>query len=314
MIDVRSIAAVDDEYWTDRHLAAMGTQAQIIVGDAPPGVADWAVAELERLEQCWSRFRPTSELSGLNANAGAWTDVSPNMLLVLTCAADLHEVTSGRFDPTILDSLAASGYDRTFPDVPSESDDAASFAPAPGFGAVEIDVDGSRVRTPAGARVDLGGIGKGMAADLLARGLVDRGARTALVGLGGDLRARGEAPPGGAWHIPVEDPLDERATAFVWPLVDDAIVTSSVRVRAWTRAGRRHHHLIDPATGDAARTGVAAVVAAARDAWWAEGVAKSIVVAGLPEGRALARASGVRAWIYSDDGTVVDTAAAEGAP
>lgn len=289
----------------------MGSRAQIVVGDAPGGVVDWALEELERLEQCWSRFRPTSELSRLNANAGSWTAVGPQMLLVLTCAADLHRVTQGRFDPTILAALASAGYDRTFVDVPASSDAAATFAPAPGFAEIDIDVDESRVRIPAGVGLDLGGIGKGLAADLLARGLIDRGARTALVGLGGDLRARGEAPPDGAWHIPVEDPLDERATAFLWPLVDDAIVTSSVRVRTWVRAGRRQHHLVDPATGDSARTGVAAVIAAARDAWWAEGIAKSIVVAGADAGCELARASDVRAWIYCDDGTVIDTDAEE---
>ena len=311
LIDVRAVSAVDDGYWTDRHVAAMGTQGRVVVGDAPDGVVDWALAELEQLEQCWSRFRPTSELSLLNGGTGGWTAVSSRMLLILTCAADLYRVTQGRFDPTILASLEGAGYDRTFVEVPATLDTAPAYAPAPGFAQIEIDVDEARVRIPAGVRLDLGGIGKGMAADLLARGLIDRGARTALVGLGGDLRARGEPPPDGEWRIPVEDPLDERATAFVWPLHEDAIVTSSVRVRTWVRAGQRQHHLVDPATGDSARTGVVAVVAAARDAWWAEGIAKSVVVAGAETGCELARTTDVRAWIYCDDGTMIDTDAVE---
>src|SRR5882762_1423038 len=92
----------------------MGSEAHIVVGDAPDGVADWAAAELERLEQCWSRFRSDSELVHLNSRAGEWVDVSASMLLVLTCAADLHRATAGRFDPTIIDALEAAGYDRTF--------------------------------------------------------------------------------------------------------------------------------------------------------------------------------------------------------
>jgi thiamine biosynthesis lipoprotein ApbE len=98
-------ATAYDAYWSERGTRAMGSRARIVAGDAPDGVVDWAMSELERLEQCWSRFRDDSELSQLNARAGEWTDVSPSMLLALTCALDLHDVTGGRFDPTILDAL-----------------------------------------------------------------------------------------------------------------------------------------------------------------------------------------------------------------
>jgi thiamine biosynthesis lipoprotein len=129
----------------------------------------------------------------------------------------------------------------------------------------------------------------------------------ALVGMGGDLRARGEPPPGGAWSIPVLDPFDETRVAFHFPLVEGAIVTSTTRIRQWTRAGRRCHHLIDPATGESAQRGIAAVVAAAPDAWWAEGIAKSIVIGGVDAGLDLARDARVRAWLFLDGGRVLET-------
>jgi thiamine biosynthesis lipoprotein len=297
-----------DAYWSERLVPAMGSTAHIVAGDAPGGVVDWAITELERLERCWSRFRPDSELSQLNANAGAWTDVSAPMLLALMCAGDLHRATTGRFDPTILDALEGAGYDRTFELVAGVEGDAAPAArPVPGFAPVEIDDEGSRVRAPRGTRLDLGGVGKGLAADLVARGLVDRGARTALVGMGGDLRARGEPPPDGAWDIPVLDPFDDTRVAFRFPLVDGAIVTSTTRIRQWTRGERCYHHLVDPASGDSACTGITAVVATARDAWWAEGIAKSIIVGGIDAGLDLARAARVRAWLFLDDGQVLET-------
>lgn len=300
-----------DEYWSEHRVDAMGSGARIVLGDAPDGLADWAVAELERLEQCWSRFRPDSELRRLHTERGSWTPVSPALLLALTCAADLYRATSGCFDPTILDALEHAGYDRSFELIDRSSaaicrsGTASGPTVAPGFGRIDIDVDGSRVRVPRDVRIDLGGLGKGLAADLLARGLVDRGARTALVGLGGDLRARGEAPDG-AWEIPVEHPLDDARLAFRYPLAEGALVTSTTRVRAWTRRGRRYHHLIDPATGDSARNGVAAVVAAATDAWWAEGIAKAVLIAGAQEGVELARRTHVRAWLFLDDGRMID--------
>jgi FAD:protein FMN transferase len=315
LVSIPALTGARPAYWSERFVHAMGSSAHIVCGGAPDGVVDWAVAELERLEQCWSRFRPDSELSRLNggASAGAWTEVSASMLLALTCAADLHRATAGRFDPTMIDALERSGYDRTFEMVPPDADDAdgtgRGAGNAPGFTHVEIDDERSRVRLPAGTRIDLGGVGKGLAADLVARGIVDRGARSALVGLGGDLRARGE-PVGtgneGGWDIPVTDPFDDDRVVLRYPLTDGAIVTSTIRVRHWTRGGRNFHHIVDPATGDSARTGIAAVVAAARDAWWAEGIAKAIMIAGVDDGCALACSAGVHSWLFLEDGQQIE--------
>lgn len=309
-----TLTGARDAYWSERVLHAMGSVAHIISADTPAGVVEWAVTELERLEQCWSRFRADSELSRLNLGAGAWTDVSASMLLALSCAADLHRSTAGRFDPTIIDALERSGYDRTFESVAPESGAVArASTKVPGFAAVEIDEERSRVRLPVGTRIDLGGVGKGLAADLVARGIVDRGARSALVGLGGDLRARGEPIPRNrdgeqrGWDVPVADPFDERRVAFRFPLTDGALVTSTTRVRRWIRGGTEYHHIVDPATGDPSRTGIAAVVAAARDAWWAEGIAKAIIVGGIDRSEQLAAAARVHAWIFLDDGRVVET-------
>jgi len=90
------------------------------------------------------------------------------------------------------------------------------------------------------------------------------------------------------------------------PLRNAALVSSTRRFRSWSRAGRAFHHIMDPRTGDSSRTTVVAVVAEASEAWWAEGVAKSIVIAGVDDGTALARACGVRAWMFLDDGQMID--------
>ena len=294
-------------YWTECRARAMGTTAHVILGDSPPRLETWALAEIERLEQCWSRFRRDSELAALHAQAGEWVEVSAPMLLALTCASDLGHATSGLFDPTIREALERLGYDRTFEEVASDLDRSCAEQPgaACGFDRIEIDVDTARVRVPRGVRVDLGGLGKGLAADLVSLGLVNRGARSALVSLGGDTRARGELPEGG-WRVPVEHPFDEPRVAFTYPLGDAALVSSTRRIRTWTRANREYHHVIDPRSGDSARTPVAAVVAGASDAWWAEGIAKAIMIAGVDEGVALAAATNVRAWLFLDDGQMIE--------
>ena len=123
--------------------------------------------------------------------------------------------------------------------------------------------------------------------------------------LGGDMRARGE-PPAGAWRVPVEHPLDPSAPAFVHPLAGGALVSSTRRIRAWERGGREYHHIIDPRTGDSTRTPIVAVVAAAGDAWWAEGIAKAIMIAGVDDGSVLARSTSVRVWMFLEDGQIVE--------
>ena len=147
----------------------------------------WALAEIERLEQCWSRFRRDSELASLCTRAGEWVEVSAAMLLALTCASDLHRVTDGLFDPTILDALERAGYDRTFEEVAPDDRARArrrSRSPSPASTASRSTSTRAAFAYPRGVRVDLGGLGKGLAADLVSRGLVDRGARSALVSLG----------------------------------------------------------------------------------------------------------------------------------
>lgn len=299
---------VDAPYWRERRWRAMGSDAHLQVGDAPAGLVDWAVQEVERLEGHWSRFRPDSELCRLNATAGRPVEVSTTLLEAVVRAQRLWEATGGLFDPTILDDLERAGYDRSFEsigtgaNVPARSDDADGRPPARrGMSAVWVDEGSSVVWLPDRTRIDLGGLGKGLAADLVAEGLVDRGARSALVSLGGDIRVAGEAPDGG-WCIPVEDPLDEGRTWTELRLTGGAVVTSTTRFRRWVRDGVEQHHLIDPATGRPSETGVVAAVARSEEAWWAEGVAKAAVVAGADRLRALTRRTGVDVTLFGPAG------------
>ncbi len=289
----------------------MGSTAHLQVGDAPEPLVDWAVAEVDRLEQCWSRFRPDSELSRLNASAGEWTAVSSRMLLILERARELWWATGGSFDPTVLEALERLGYDRSFEllrdDAGRRGVGSVTDERAPGFGAVEIDAAVSGVRVPPGTRLDLGGLGKGLAADIVAEGLVDRGARSALISLGGDLRAAGDVPDGG-WRIPIEDPFEEGSIRFERVLEFGALVTSTCGYRRWTHDGRQVHHLIDPRTGAPSAAGVFAVVAQGPEAWWAEGLAKAVVVTGIETAAALLRETGVDATVFGDDGSVVTVA------
>ena len=199
---------------------------------------------------------------------------------------------------------APPGYDplRVLAPTRGSATPATAPGPAPGCTGVVVDAHARTVTLPDGAGIDLGGIGKGYAADLVAGGLVACGAAAARVALGGDVRAAGAGPDDGAWPIPVEDPFDENRCLFTYPLVDAAIVTSTRLFRRWIQDGCVRHHIIDPATGAPADRGLAAVIVADRDAWRAEALAKAALVAGRTDGRALLGANGVDAWIVDDHG------------
>ncbi|HET6953085.1 MAG TPA: FAD:protein FMN transferase, partial [Acidimicrobiales bacterium] len=143
---------------------------------------------------------------------------------------------------------------------------------------------------------DPGGIGKGLAADLVTAELMAAGAAGALVNLGGDLRVRGEPPAGDVWSVAVAHPLDPARDLLHLGLTDGAVASSSRLRRRWTQDGRDRHHLIDPRTGGPAGSPLLAVTVVALDGWWAEAAAKSVFVAGrrdpVPAGTLVATVDG----------------------
>ena len=124
----------------------------------------------------------------------------------------------------------------------------------------------------------------------------------------------GIGPDGGQWHIEVEHPLDEADSLFTATLDDSAIVTSSRLFRRWATSDGEAHHLIDPTTGASACSAVAAVVASARHAWYAEGIAKAAVGAGPQRGAAIASQSDATCWFVLDNGDVIEIVEREPAP
>jgi thiamine biosynthesis lipoprotein len=267
---------------------AMGTTVELFVeaGEAAAELAA-AEAEFERLEQVMSRFRPTSELSRLN-EAGE-LDASADLADVVTRALEANDSTRGRFDVTVHDALVAAGYDRTFDDVPADAPGACEPARCGGGVAVE----GRRITLDPGTRLDLGGIGKGYAAERVATLLSLAG--PCLVSAGGDIAVRG-VPSTGTWPVAVSDEL-------TLGLTRGGLATSGTERRRWRRNGVEQHHLIDPATGQPAASDLLRVTAVGSDAVEAEVLATSLFIGGLEE----ALAAGVAAVLLTVDGRTLVT-------
>lgn len=283
----------------------MGCECEILVDGAAELVAQ-AFARVRGLESTLSRFIPDSELNLLLGCTERWVDVSPDLFSALRWASRLYGETAGRFDPTIRTALEALGYDRTFREIEP------SFAPlptgpAPGFGGVQLDAKRPAVWVPAGLKIDLGGVGKGLAADIVIRDLMKAGATAAYVSFGGDIQAAGE-PPEGGWDVPLMHPITNEPIA-VHNLTEGALVMSTVAIRRWTIDDRQLHHIIDPHTGQPTSGEVIAVAVATRSAARAEGLAKAAIVAGMPGAVELLATARVTAWVVTGAGTLVVSAA-----
>ena len=242
--------------------------------DAAPLVRD----VFERWDARFSRFRPDSELEQLNDAEGTPFQASLPMLTVLTAAIRAARATDGLFDPLLGARMVELGYDRTFDELPRRS---ASVAPGPwragAWRGIEIDTERRTVSLPAGHRLDLGGLAKGMAVDAAIEALVEEGVRHAAVSAGGDLAVAGLPPGQASWPIAI-DGIGETVVA----LQHGALATSSVLRRRWVVDRSERHHLIDPRTGMPSSGPIVQASVAARSCGAAEVAAKMAVLSDLP--------------------------------
>src|SRR5262245_11806706 len=288
----------------ERRFRAMGSDAHVVVV-GPEHLAEWAERRIADLERRWSRFDERSEVSGLNRNAGAPVLVSAETLELVERALDAWRLTHGWFDPTVLGAVVRAGYDRTFDAINDESARAAASALV--ADAAGIEIRAGAVRLPRGTGFDPGGIGKGLAADIVVDELRADGATGVCVNLGGDVRVEGESPTGDAWTVAVEHP-DRRGAVARVGIQRGAVATSTTLRRRWRSGAELRHHLIDPTTGLPSWTTLTFATVVAAHAWMAEVLAKALVLRGAPARFADVDDAGAAALAVDDDGHVAGSA------
>jgi thiamine biosynthesis lipoprotein len=285
----------------------MGSPGRIVVESGAESIAESARDLVWSLEQRWSRFRPGSEISGLNRVAGRVTVVSAPTYQLIRAAVRARAATGGLFNPLMLHQLEAHGYRRPWgEDRPEPTGDAVR----PG---VDDDIvlypEISAVRLPEGCGFDPGGIGKGLAVDLAIELCRRRGSAFASVELGGDLRVDGAPWYGDRWVIGVEDPFDPDRQIATFTPTAGAVTTSTTLRRRWSAGGRTLHHLLDPRTGQPTRSDVVAATTCADLAWWAEVAAKTAVLVGSAAAPDYLRSIGTPGAVVTEDGRILTSVA-----
>ena len=234
----------------DTTFHSMGSDVRLLIGrplraGEPP--ADEAAAQQRRFIEDFaarlSRFRPDSELSKLNADPRFEAPASALLRSLVRAGLWAAEHTGGLVEPTLVPELEAVGYAHSRAEhEPASLQEALSHAPtrrparphpAARWREVEVDEVAGVVRRRPGVRLDSGGVGKGLAADLVAFRLC--GYSRYVVDCGGDLAVGGVEALVRPYEIEVEHPLSGESVHTL-RVSSGGVATSGLNVRVWRTA------------------------------------------------------------------------------
>lgn len=276
-----------------RQAPVMGTLADLVVVHPRREVAEAAASDalgaLRFVDRTMTRFDPASDVG--RANRLATRDavlVDPETARVLAASLRVAERTNGAFDPCLARAMALWDVKvRAAPPAPAAS---RAFAGRRLYRALDVGTYGGRpaVRlTSPDAEIDLGGIAKGYGVDAAVDALRRHGITDGLVNVGGDLYALGRSADGDAWHVGVRSPRSGHGMATTIRVADEAVATSGDYEQGFSFAGRRYHHLLDPATGEPRESETHSVTIVASTCMAADAAATAIFGLAAPRAAAL---------------------------
>ena len=262
-------------------------------------------AEIHRLEQILSTWIPDSELSRINAAAGQRAvKAGPETMDLLEHSLEMARLTEGGFNIAIGPAVEAWNVSREGRIPTREELDATRRLMD--LSALHINKEAGTVYLArSGMRVDIGGIGKGYAADFAARVMREAGASAGVVAISGDMKTFGRLPDGQRFVFGIQHPRKENGiTIGQLELEDEAVSTAGDYQRYFEKDGIRYHHILDPQTLQPARLSQSVTVVA-QTGVLADGLDTGIFVMGSEKGMALLeRLPGVEGVIVGADGTV----------
>ena len=269
------------------------------------GAVQAAFDEIKRLEQLLSTWRSDSELSQVNAEAGRRpVQVSRETLQLVIRALDIAKLTLGGFNIALGPAIEAwSVTERQH--IP-EKEELERLKPLVDWTRIQVDRGQRTIYLPhKGMRIDVGGIGKGYAADRAVEEMKRAGAVGGVVALSGDIKTFGSLPERRGFPVGIRHPRQEGALIAIIDLMDEAISTAGDYERFFERDGIRYHHILDPHTLWPARA-CRSVTVIAEEGTVADGLDTGIFVLGPERGMALVeRLPHIEAIIIDNDGKMI---------
>lgn len=270
----------------------MGTiiEQKIAVPDSEDGevICQKVSALIRQLEQKMSYFIPESSLSRLNSSNGETAvAMDPDTFHVLQSARKYYELSGGAFDITVA-PLAALWRDCIHQQrVPSEAEIQELLPVVSGAG-IELDEKNGLARIGKHQSVDLGGIGKGYAADMALNIYKDQGVTSAFINLGGNVHTLGGKSNGEPWMIGLQNPRSNRGDFIAaLAITGKSAVTSGDYEKYFENKGERFHHIIAPRTGWPASSGLISATVLSTSSMEADALSTAVFVSGLERGMEL---------------------------
>ena len=260
-----------------RQIFAMDTVMDLYaVGEGAEALLTEAAQEINRLESLLSRTRAGSDVSILNETGTA--QLSDETAALLDAALHYADITGGAFDVTIAPLVEAWNIHGENPRVLTEGEIAALL---PLVGSEHLRLSGTTATLDEGCAIDLGGIAKGYASDVIARLYRDGGMTGGWISLGGNVYAHGTKPDGSFWNVAVRDPMDAAATAAMVQLSNQFAVTSGGYQRYFTAGdGTVYQHILDPKTGIPAMSDLLSVTIVCGNGTMADAYSTALYVMG----------------------------------
>lgn len=269
---------------------AMDTPMSITAYHRDPAEALVAAQQaVNRLDALWSRTRPGSDVTRLNAAAGAEpVEVDPDTAALLEKANAAALESEMAFDPVLAPVMDAWGFGATESETTAvhRVPDQAELEKLLSLTRDLPVLDGDTVSLPiAGQAVDLGAIAKGAAAADVVEALTAHGVDSAVIALGGNITALGTRPDGSPFRVYVRDPQGggEDYLCMMSLLAGRTCSTSGGYERYFEANGQTYHHIVDPETGYPAQSGLRSVTVVAEDPALADAWSTALYVLGAEE-------------------------------
>ena len=260
-----------------RSFFAMNTAVTLTAyGDAAATALQEAEQRLHALERLWSVTDADSEIYAVNHREGETAALSGETAAIVSFALEMARETDGALDPTVYPVLTAWGFTTDEMHVPADDEIARQLVYV---GYDRVTLQETTLHMPTGMQLDLGAVGKGYAGDELTALLKEQGVTSALLDIGGNIQVIGQKPDGGDWRLGIKDPIGD-GNLGVLTVADCAVVTSGGYERYFEEDGKRYGHILDPATGRPAESGLAAAVVVAPEGRLCDALSTAMYVMG----------------------------------
>lgn len=266
----------------------MGTVISVTLYDSTDeSILDKVFDKVKNLEETFSINETGTEVDKINDNAGIEpVKVSDDTIEVVKEGIYYSDLSHGKFDITVGPLVKLWNIpDRPTEDIPTQ-DELNVVLPLTNYKDVVIDEANKTVfLTRPGMMLDLGGIAKGYAADVISKMLTDEGVKSAIIDLGGNIFAHGEKVSGDAWKIGIQNPFSNRGEIVgAISVKNKSIVTSGIYERYIEVDGVKYHHILNPETGYPYENDIAGITIISDKSTTGDALSTSVFALGIEEG------------------------------